>query len=208
MITRRDGKTILTTPVSREDLEGLHVGDQFYLTGSLTAGRDMVHYRVTEEGRPLPVEIRNCALLHAGPIARLRPDGTYEIVAMGPTTSMRMERFEYEFVKRTGVRVIVGKGAMGPHTERACREFGAIQCVFPAGSALVAATAVEKVIRAEWLDLGMPEAVWQCGVREYGPLIVAIDVRGRNWLREKKEDYLRRRDEQIPLLRKALDFMG
>ena len=28
--------------------------------------------------------------------------------------------------KLTGVRVIVGKGGMGPNTERACKEFGAI----------------------------------------------------------------------------------
>ncbi len=30
---------------------------------------------------------------------------------------MRMEKFEYEFTKQTGVRVIVGKGGMGPNTE-------------------------------------------------------------------------------------------
>ena len=46
------------------------------------------------------------------------------MVCVGPTTSMRMEKFEYEFVKHTGVRVIVGKGGMGPNTERACKEFG------------------------------------------------------------------------------------
>ena len=55
---------------------------------------------------------------------------------------MRMEKFEYEFTKLTGVRVIVGKGGMGPNTERACKEFGAIHCVFPAGCAVVAATEV------------------------------------------------------------------
>ena len=59
------------------------------------------------------------------------------MVSVGPTTSMRMEKFEYEFTKLTGVRVIVGKGGMGPNTERACKEFGAIHCVFPAGCAVV-----------------------------------------------------------------------
>lgn len=37
---------------------------------------------------------------------------------------MRMEKFEYEFVKETGVRVIIGKGGMKENTERACKEFG------------------------------------------------------------------------------------
>ena len=53
---------------------------------------------------------------------------------------MRMEKFEYEFVKETGVRVIIGKGGMKENTERACKDFGAIHCVFPAGNAVVAAT--------------------------------------------------------------------
>lgn len=39
------------------------------------------------------------------------------MVSIGPTTSMRMEKFEYDFVKETGVRVIVGKGYEGEHRE-------------------------------------------------------------------------------------------
>ena len=56
---------------------------------------------------------------------------------------MRMEKFEYEFVRETGARVIIGKGGMKENTERACKEFGAIHCVFPTGNAVVAATEVE-----------------------------------------------------------------
>ena len=67
---------------------------------------------------------------------------------------MRMEKFEYEFTKLTGVRVIVGKGGMGPNTERACKEFGAIHCVFPAGCAVVAAAEVEKVEARAREELG------------------------------------------------------
>ena len=53
---------------------------------------------------------REDGILHAGPIIRPLGDEKYEMVSVGPTTSMRMEKFEYEFVKETGVRVIVGKG--------------------------------------------------------------------------------------------------
>ena len=87
------------------------------------------------------------------------------MVSVGPTTSMRMEKFEYEFVKHTGVRVIVGKGGMGPNTERACKEFGAIHCVFPAGCAVVAATetlcskAVCAVVSGTW-DAGAAETAF------------------------------------------------
>ena len=53
------------------------------------------------------------------------------MVSVGPTTSMRMEKFEKEFVEQTGVKVIIGKGGMGPNTEYACKNYKAIHCVFP-----------------------------------------------------------------------------
>ena len=51
-------KKVLTTPISAEDLEDIHVGDVIYLTGKLTTCRDVAHRRVIEEGRKLPVDIR------------------------------------------------------------------------------------------------------------------------------------------------------
>ena len=52
------------------------------------------------------------------------------------------------------------------YSERACKEFGAIHCVFPAGNAVVAATEVEEIVDAQWRDLGMPETLWHCRVKE------------------------------------------
>lgn len=132
MIERKDGKTILTTPVSADELKSIHIGDIIYLTGSLTTCRDVAHRRVVEEGRTIPVDVRDNAILHAGPIVRPLEDDKFEMVSVGPTTSMRMEKFEYDFVKTTGVRVIVGKGGMRENTERACKELGAIHCVLSA----------------------------------------------------------------------------
>ena len=63
--------------------------------------------------------------------------------------------------------MIIGKGGMKENTERACKEFGAIHCVFPAGNAVVAATEVEEIVRAEWRDLGMPETLCNCHVKEF-----------------------------------------
>lgn len=56
------------------------------------------------------------------PIIRPLENDKFQMVSVGPTTSMRMEKFEYEFVKLTGVRVIIGKGGMKENTERACKE--------------------------------------------------------------------------------------
>lgn len=207
MVEIRDGKKVLITPVSAEDLKDIHIGDIVYLDGSLTTCRDMAHRRVVEEGREIPVDVRNNAILHAGPIIRPLENGKFEMVSVGPTTSMRMEKFEYDFVKITGVRVIVGKGGMKENTERACKQFGAIHCVFPAGNAVVAAVEVEEIVKAEWRDLGMPETLWNCRVKEFGPLIVSIDSEGRNFFEEKKVEYNRKKDAQIEEISKQVGFI-
>ena len=207
MIQYKDGKKILVTPISREDLEDIKIGDIIYLSGSLTTCRDVAHRRVVEEGREIPVDVRNNAILHAGPIIRPLENNNFEMVSVGPTTSMRMEKFEYEFVQTTGVRVIVGKGGMKENTARACKDFGAIHCVFPAGNAVVAAVEVKKILRAEWRDLGMPETLWNCDVEEFGPLIVSIDAKGRNYFEEKKIEYNKNKDEQIELISRQVGFI-
>lgn len=207
MVEIRDGKKVLITPVSAEDLKDIHIGDIVYLDGSLTTCRDVAHRRVVEEGREIPVDVRNNAILHAGPIIRPLENGKFEMVSVGPTTSMRMEKFEYDFVKITGVRVIVGKGGMKENTERACKQFGAIHCVFPAGNAVVAAVEVEEIVKAEWRDLGMPETLWNCRVKEFGPLIVSIDSEGRNFFEEKKVEYNRKKDAQIEEISKQVGFI-
>lgn len=106
---------------------------------------------------------------------------------------MRMEKFEREFIAKTGVRLIVGKGGMGEGTMSGCREFGAIHCVFPAGCAVVAATQVEEIESADWTELGMPETLWKCRVKEFGPLIVSIDAHGNNLLSKTRLNLTRKR---------------
>lgn len=207
MLEMKNGKKILVTPVTAEDLKDIHIGDIVYLSGSLTTCRDVAHRRVVEEGREIPVDVRNNAIFHAGPIIRPLGEDKFEMVSVGPTTSMRMEKFEYEFVKTTGVRVIVGKGGMKENTERACQEFGAIHCVFPAGNAVVAAAEVEEIVQAEWRDLGMPETLWNCRVKEFGPLIVSIDTQGNNYFEEQKVEYNRRKEEQIALISSQVGFI-
>ena len=91
MVEVKDGKKILTTPISAEDLKGIKIGDIIYLNGSMTTCRDVAHRRLVEEGRELPVDVRNNAIFHAGPIIRPLENDKFEMVSVGPTTSMRME---------------------------------------------------------------------------------------------------------------------
>ncbi|WP_102493277.1 L(+)-tartrate dehydratase subunit beta [Selenomonas felix] len=200
-------KKVLTTPIQPEDLADINVGDVIYLTGYLTTCRDVAHRRVIEEGRKLPVDVENGAILHAGPIIRKRGEGKYEMVTVGPTTSMRMEKFEEAFIAETGVRLIIGKGGMKDGTMRGCRDHKALHCVFPAGCAVVAATCVEEIVDANWLDLGMPETLWTCKVKEFGPLIVSIDSHGRNLFEENKVIFNERKEKACEEICKQVGFI-
>ncbi|MBS0513794.1 MAG: L(+)-tartrate dehydratase subunit beta [Proteobacteria bacterium] len=200
-------KKILTTPIRDEDLEDLEVGDVVYLTGRLVTCRDVAHRRLIEQGRELPVDLEGGAIFHAGPIVRKKDDGTFEMVSIGPTTSMRMEKFEREFIKQTGVKLIVGKGGMGPETAAGCQENKAVHAIFPGGCAVLAATLVEEIEGAEWQDLGMPETLWVNRVREFGPLIISIDTKGNNLIQQNKAVFNEKKKPVLEKINTQLSFI-
>lgn len=202
-------KKILTTPIKAEDLEDIHIGDIIYLNGHITTCRDVAHRRLIEGKRELPVNLEGGAIFHAGPIVRPveGEEDKYEMVSVGPTTSMRMEKFEYDFIRETGVKLIVGKGGMKEGTMRGCHEYKALHCVFPAGCAVVAAATVEEIESADWKDLGMPETLWTCRVHEFGPLIVSIDTHGRNLFEENKVIFNEKKDKAVEEICKHVSFI-
>ena len=198
-------KKVLTTPIKDEDLEDLRVGDVVYLTGHIVTCRDVAHRRLIELKRELPVDLQGGAIFHAGPIVRKLDDGKFEMVSIGPTTSMRMEKFEREFIEQTGVKLIVGKGGMGPLTEEGCKKYKAVHAIFPGGCAVLAATQVEEIERAEWQDLGMPETLWVNRVKELGPLIISIDTQGNNLIEKNKAEF---NAKKAPILEKIYSQVG
>jgi L(+)-tartrate dehydratase beta subunit len=201
-------KKILTTPIRDEDLEGLNVGDVVYLTGQLVTCRDVAHRRLIELGRDLPVNLEGGAIFHAGPIVRQKEDGDYEMVSIGPTTSMRMEKFEKEFIRQTGVKLVVGKGGMGAETAAGCVENKAVHAIFPGGCAVLAATKVEKIEGAEWKDLGMPETLWINKVNEFGPLIISIDTKGNNLIEQNKARFNERKKPILERINAQVKFIS
>ena len=200
-------KKVLTTPIRDEDLEDLEVGDVVYLTGRLVTCRDVAHRRLIEQGRELPVDLEGGAIFHAGPIVRKKDDGTFEMVSIGPTTSMRMEKFERAFIQQTGVKLIVGKGGMGPETAAGCQENKAVHAIFPGGCAVLAATLVEEIEGAEWQDLGMPETLWVNRVREFGPLIISIDTKGNNLIQQNKAVFNEKKKPVLEKINTQLSFI-
>jgi len=199
-------KKVLTTPLKNEDIEQLTAGDVVYLDGYLITCRDVAHRRLIELGRELPVDLHGLAIFHAGPIV-VKEDEGYKMVSIGPTTSMRMEKFEKEFIKETGVKLIIGKGGMGPETVAGCVEHKAVHAVFPGGCAVLAATEVEEIEKVEWLDLGMPEALWVNRVKNFGPLIISIDTKGNNLFEANKVKFNAKKGPVVAEINQQVKFI-
>ena len=197
---------VLKTPIQSEDVEQLKIGDIVFLDGYLVTCRDMAHRRLIDMGMQLPVELEGLAILHAGPIVTKDGDG-WKIVSIGPTTSMRMEVHEKEFIKQTGVKLVVGKGGMGPETVAGCAAHKAVHAVFPGGCAVLAASRVEEIERVEWLDLGMPEALWVTRVKNFGPLIISIDTHGNNLFDKNKAIYNDRKGAIVEKICEQVKFI-
>ena len=180
----------LKTPLSEEVVRQLKVGDIVYLSGTIVTARDEAHKMALEKhrsGEPLPIDFSEVAVYHCGPIIKKEND-EWKVIAAGPTTSTRMEIFEYDFIRTFRTRMIIGKGGMGERTTKACKEFGAVYVAFTGGAAILAANAIKKVKDVYWLEeLGMPEALWVFEVENFGPLIVTIDSHENNLFIEVSE---------------------
>jgi L(+)-tartrate dehydratase beta subunit len=145
---------------------------------------------------PPPVNLSGMAIYHAGPIVRETLE-LRELVSIGPTSSIRMEKWAAGFIERTCVKVMIGKGGMGEKTVDACRKNGAIHCVYPGGCAVLGAEQIEKLEHVFWPELGMAECLWVMKTRKFGPLIVSIDTQGNNLFADNAAYYASRKSTAI-----------
>jgi fumarate hydratase subunit beta len=179
----------LKTPVSEAEIRKLKVNDVLYITGTVVTARDQAHKRALEyakKGIALPINLEGSAVYHCGPIMS-KQRNKWIAIAAGPTTSTRIEPFEAELIEKCKVRVVIGKGGMGDKTADAMTKYGAVYCAFTGGAAVLAAKTIKRVKSVEWLDLGMPEAMWVFEVNAFGPLLVAIDSHGNNLVKNVSE---------------------
>ncbi|MBU0497882.1 MAG: FumA C-terminus/TtdB family hydratase beta subunit [Candidatus Thermoplasmatota archaeon] len=176
----------LKLPLTKQQIDKLHIGDILYVTGTFFTARDEAHHKMLSLPRDqTSFDTSKMALFHCGPLMK-KIDNDWQVVSAGPTTSSRMELFEDQFIKKFKISLIVGKGGMGNNTLQALQKYHAIYSAYTGGAGALAADRIKKVPTVFWLDeLGMPEAVWIFEVESFGPLVVAMDAHGKS-IYEKK----------------------
>ena len=166
----------LETPLTEADVRGLKVGDVVLLDGIVFTGRDAVH-KYLHEGGELDA-IRGGVIYHCGPVV-LEENGKHRVVAAGPTTSIREEPYQADIIERFGIKAVIGKGGMGPRTQKACQEHGCVYLHGIGGAAQIYARCIQRILGVSLEQFGSPEAVWELEVRNF-PAVVTIDSHGNN----------------------------
>jgi fumarate hydratase class I len=161
-----------TLPLSEEQVRALKVGDVLLLNGVMHMGRDVLHnYLLTHDS---PVNLEGSVVYHCGPVV-LKKNGKWFMNATGPTTSIREEPFQADILKKFKLRAIIGKGGMGKKTLSALQEVGAVYLSAIGGAAQYYAKCIEEVEGVNFLEFGVPEAMWHVRVNNF-PVIVTMDA--------------------------------
>jgi fumarate hydratase class I len=166
----------LNTPLGEEQIRSLHVGDVVLLSGLVHTGRDMIHHHLMSHDAP--VDLKGAALYHCGPVA-LKKEDRWFINAAGPTTSSREEPYQADVIRKFGIRAVIGKGGMGAKTLAALKENGAVYLNAIGGAAQYYSKCITEVTGVDFLDFGIPEAMWHMRVKDF-PAIVTMDSHGNS----------------------------
>ena len=170
----------LAYPFTEKDVRGLIAGDTVLVSGVVYTGRDRFHKHFADGGR-IPVDFRNGALFHCGPVV-VEKGGKWKVVAAGPTTSVRENPYEPDFIRESGVRLIIGKGGMDGATLAACEKYGCVYLQAVGGAAALTADCVKDVCGVHFLEeWGAAEACWAFRMEAF-PCVVAMDAHRRSLL--------------------------
>lgn len=194
----------LSTPVSEAQVRQLRVNDTVTLQTTLFGIRDATQIHMLDRGRTTRFDLNGHAVIHTAPNVRKVekskqfPAG-YAPVCIGTTTSDRMERFTRPLMESYGVRLIIGKGGLRDGSQEAFRELGGAYLAIVGGTAALETTWIEQIEDVDLDDLN-PESLWKFRIRNFGPLLVAMDSHGGSLYAEIKEDVEARRRKVLASL--------
>jgi L(+)-tartrate dehydratase beta subunit len=183
---------VLDMPVGEAQVRLLKVGDTVTLERTLYGIRDATLIHMFDRGRKTRLDLKGHAVIHTAPNVRkveVSPDAPvgYAPLCIGTTTSQRMERFTRPLMERDGVRIIIGKGGMGPGSLAAFQDLGGVYLAIVGGAAALETTWIEAIEDVDMDDLH-PESLWRFRIKGFGPLMVAMDSHGGSLYARVNED--------------------
>lgn len=172
----------LSMPIYEAQARALRVDDTVMLQRTLYGIRDATQIHLFDRRRTTRFDLHGHAVIHTAPNVKavdksaLNPAG-YAPICIGTTTSDRMERFTRPLMTQYGVRLIVGKGGLREDSLASFRELGGAYLAIVGGTAALETTWIEQIEDVDLDDLN-PESLWKFRIRDFGPLLVAMDSHG------------------------------
>jgi fumarate hydratase class I len=170
-------EVVLQTPISEAQVRELRVGDVVVINGLMHTGRDAFHKYMMDHD--CPVDLNGSVIYHCGPVMMKDEQGEWHVKAAGPTTSIREEPYQGEIMKKFGIRAVIGKGGMGAKTLAALQEHGGVYLNAIGGAAQYYARCLKKVEGVDFLEFGIPEAMWHLQTEGFAA-IVTMDSHGNS----------------------------
>lgn len=188
---------VFEMPVTEAQVRQLRVNDTVTLQHTLFGIRDATQIHLFDRGRRTRMDLQGHAVIHTAPNVRKVPADAahpagYAPVCIGTTTSDRMERFTRPLMQQLGVRLIIGKGGLRQDSAAAFAELGGAYLAIVGGTAALETTWIEQIEDVDLDDLN-PESLWRFRIRDFGPLLVAMDSHGGSLYDVVRDDAQARR---------------
>ena len=158
----------LQTPITKEAIASLQVGDTITISGHILCGRDAVLPKVLkmiEDGTvdSLGIDLCGQVIFHTA----------VSSAGVGPTSSNKLEiESSIEPLSAAGIKLHLGKGELHPETIVALDRYDSVYAVIPPVTALLGAKTIESRVVA-FPELGM-EALYLIKVDKYPAIIGAV----------------------------------
>ncbi len=174
----------ITLPCTEVETRKLRIGDHVTLQDTLFGIRDATQIHMFDKGREIRFDLNGHAVIHTAPnVKKVAPSeenpAGYAPVCVGTTTSARMERFTRPLLERYGVRMIIGKGGLMDESLKAFEDVGGVYLAIIGGTAALETTWIERIEDVDLDDLN-PESLWKFRIKDFGPLLVAMDAHGES----------------------------
>lgn len=152
------------TPLKKNDIESLDVGDRIILHGEIITGRDAALPRLVKlmESGKSPLNLEGAVIMHTA----------VSLAGIAPTSSNKTEiENGIAPLSAAGVRMHIGKGALSPETIKMLKRHNSVFAVTPPAAALLTSKMVSSEVVA-FHEEGM-EALHLLEVKDF-PAIVAV----------------------------------
>lgn len=159
----------IITPITKETVDSLVVGDIVTISGNIFCGRDAVLPRIIElldRGEINQDIFKGSVVFHTA----ISPAG------VGPTSSNKLDiENSIKTLSKYGVKMHLGKGKLHKNTINELEKYNSLYAIIPPVTALLTSEIIEQEVIA-FPELGM-EAFYRIKIKQYSAVIAAAHGR-------------------------------